>query len=160
MADMDFLARAKVCDGLDRHELGRVQLLCRPQGYREGERIFAGNQQADDLFMLWQGAVDLRFDLPGRPSSKESTISTVAEGATFGWSALVPPHRYRLSAYCTATASRVLRMGREDLQLLFDDHPRIGYVFMSNLARVIGQRFHELQDDLARSEGFDLMDHW
>ncbi len=160
MADKDFLARVEVCQGLDRHELGRIQLLCRPQGFREGERIFAEDQEAEDLFLLERGKVDLRFDLPGRPSDKDSTVSSVKEAGTFGWSALVPPHHYRLSAYCAATAAQVLRLAREDLLRLFDDHPRIGYRFMTNLAQVIGKRFHELQDDLARAEGFDLMDRW
>ncbi len=158
MADLKFLAMVEVCEGMDVHQLDKILSCCRTKTYSPGERVFAEGGGAEDLCFVVKGRVDLRFDLPGRSTSKETTISTVSRGGMFGWSALVPPHRYTLSSYCSGDKNcTLLCLKRDELTALFEDDPRLGYLFMRNLARVIGQRFNALQDDFARESGLELM---
>ena len=104
--------------------------------------------------------MELRYELPRGESTSDQALSVVEPGGSWGWSAMVPPHKYTLSGYCTSAACRFIRLQREDLWELFEQNPRIGYVFMRNLAVVIGQRFHAVQDELARRQGFDQVHRW
>ena len=160
MTDLDFLATVEVCSGLDQAEL--AQILERTDLVRraKGERILAEGDEAEDLFFVVQGRVDLRFEIPGRNADKEMTVSTVRPGGTFGWSALVPPHRYTLSSYAADEDCVLLHIKSRDLNQLFEMESRIGYIFMRNLAWVIGKRFHDLEEELVRREGMDLIHKW
>ena len=69
---------------------------------------------------------------------------------TFGWSSLVAPHKYRLSAYCATKSCQVIQIKREKLIELFKRDSKTGYLVMSNLVEIIGRRFRRLQDSAAK----------
>ncbi len=158
MSDLVFLASVEVCRDLTAEELSRLTACCRPDSRLAEELIGREGDEANDLFFLKEGEIELRFEMPGRETGPEMAISRVKPGDTFGWSALVPPHRYTLSSYCASTRCAFYRLDRQELLRLFDDHPRIGYIFMRNLTLVIAKRFLALQDDLARMHGYDLLE--
>ena len=65
-------------------------------------------------------------------------------GEAIGWSALIPPYRFTL----TATApleTEVIAIPREALQAHFEAHPAVGQTVSLNLACVIGQRLQVFQ---------------
>jgi (2Fe-2S) ferredoxin len=146
MTSLDFLRNVEVFKGLIDNKLAGIQDYCREKDYRHNERLFSDGEEATCLWVMRKGQVDLRFDLPDRPTSSRNTLSTVSEFMAFGWSSLVPPHRYRLSAYCASETCRVLQIEREMLLKIFKEDSKIGYVLMSNLVEIIGRRFHQLQD--------------
>jgi len=146
--------------GLGLPDLVKLQARCRADKCGEGERITVEGQAAEDFFLLKEGRVELRYELPGRESTSDHALSVVEPGGAWGWSALVPPHVYTLSAYSIAPQCRFLRLKREDLLGLFESDWRIGYFFMRNLATIIGQRFNAAQDELAKQQGFDQMHQW
>lgn len=158
MSDLVFLSSVEMCQGLTVEELAKLTGCCRMDSAQQDERIGEEGQEAADLFFLKEGRVELRFEMPGRESSQDMAITSVGPGSAFGWSALVPPHRYTLSTYCGSPRCSFYRLSREELMALFEREPRIGYVMMRNLTRVIANRFHALQDDLAKALGEDLMD--
>ena len=158
MSDLVFLASVEVCRDLTAEELSRLTACCRPDSRLAEELIGREGDEANDLFFLKEGEIELRFEMPGRETGPEMAISRVKPGDTFGWSALVPPHRYTLSSYCASTRCAFYRLDRQELLRLFDDHPRIGYIFMRNLTLGIAKRFLALQDDLARMHGYDLLE--
>jgi len=160
MDNIEFLGTVKMLAGLGLPELVKLQARCRADKCGEGERISVEGQAADDFFLLKEGRVELRYELPGRESSSEQALSVIEPGGAWGWSALVPPHVYTLSAYCIAPRCVFLRFRREDLLGLFESDWRMGYFFMRNLATIIAQRFNAVQDELARQQGFDQMHQW
>jgi CRP-like cAMP-binding protein len=152
-----FLGQVEVFKGLDPNQLKVLKPCCQVILFKQGDKIFS---EDDDAFFLWavvDGQVDLRFDLPGRESAGETTISTVLPGKVFGWSSLVPPNIYRLSAYCTSPDVEALQINRDCLKKLFRKDPLIGYVIMSNVAIVIGTRFQQLQDELSLKNGKSML---
>jgi len=155
MKDLEFLSKVDVLQGLNVSELVTLRGCCQTSQGQEGERLSAEGQEAQDFFLLMEGRVELRYELPRGLSSSDQTLSVVKPSGSWGWSALVPPHSYTLSAYCSSPACRFMRLRRDELWGLFDKNHRIGYIFMRNLASVIGQRFHAVQDELARQQGFD-----
>lgn len=159
MLSIDFLEKSELFKGLDDDQLAAVQTCCQEKEFRRGEMIFGKDQSVGDLYIVAEGQVDLRFDMPGRPTSDKNTISSVSEAAVFGWSSFVPPYKTTLSAYC-AKNSRVVLMKREELLGLFEKNPRIGYVVTSNLSKVVGKRFHRIQDEIVSRRGHDMMFDW
>ncbi|MFO7783774.1 MAG: cyclic nucleotide-binding domain-containing protein [Thermodesulfobacteriota bacterium] len=118
---------------------------CEEQSFRGGERLFAEGEEAAHLWVLTEGEVDLRFDLPGRSSSPQNTILTVGRGQALGWSSLVPPYEYKLSAYCAGESCTVLRIEKQFLLELFNKDPVIGYRIVRFLNSVASLHFQQLQ---------------
>ncbi len=146
MVSLDFLKNVRVFDGLDDRRIDKIRELCREEEYKQGDRIFREEDEARYLWIVLDGQVDIRFDLPGRDSSEVSTVYSETSANTFGWSSFVPPFRYILSAYCASRGCKVARLDKDYLTRIFDSDPRMGYLFMSNLAGVISTRFHDLQN--------------
>lgn len=109
-----------------------------------GEVIFRLGEDATSLFVVADGGVDLSFPLMIMGEMKEVRFQTLGVGQTLAWSALVPPHKLTMSARAAQT-SVLLGFPREALQHAFTCDPALGLRVMSNLARVIGFRLHELQ---------------
>lgn len=119
---------------------------CEEKSFRGGERLFAEGEEAGHLWVLTDGEVDLRFDLPGRSSSPQNTILTIGRGQVLGWSSLVPPYEYKLSAYCAGDSCNVLRMEKPFLLELFKKDPAVGYRIVSFLCGVASLHFQQLQE--------------
>jgi signal-transduction protein with cAMP-binding, CBS, and nucleotidyltransferase domain len=159
MLSIDFLEKSELFKGLNDDQLTAVQTCCQEKDFPRGEMVFVKDQSVEDLYIVLEGQVELRFDMPGRPTSDKNTISSVSEADVFGWSSFVPPYKTTLSAYCAKNCKIVL-MKREGLLSLFEKEPRIGYVVTSNLAKVVGKRFHRIQDEIVSRRGHDIMFDW
>lgn len=151
MNGLEFLQGVAVFKGLSDSQLAAIANHCREMDFRQNAKIFSEGDDATGLWIVKQGRVDLRFDLPDRPTSTKNTISTISEYMSFGWSSLVAPHKYRLSAYCAAKTCQVIQIEREALVERFKQDSKIGYVVMSNLVEVIGRRFRQLQDSALKT---------
>ncbi len=163
MSRLDLLKTVGVFSGLDENEIAQIEPICSEREYHHNARIFhgghviGGGDDARHLSILEEGRVDLRFDLPMRESDEETTVATVKPGQCFGWSSLVPPYRYTLSAYCTSDQCKVLELKRDELVEIFELDHKIGYVVMGNLSRIIARRFFILQDEYAKQLGHRMM---
>ena len=146
MTSLDFLRNVEVLKGLIDDKLAGIQDHCCEKDYRHKEKLFNEGDDATCLWIMRKGQVDLRFDLPDRPTSSSNTLSTVSEFMAFGWSSLVPPYKYSLSAYCATQTCRVIQIEKKMLLKIFEEDSKMGYVVMSNLVEIIGKRFHQLQD--------------
>ena len=144
--------------------IGQLTLLIPQRQVRALEPAIDVQQaEGDDAGHLWvvmEGQVGLRFDLPGHDTSKENTVSENTEGNTIGWSSFVPPHKYRLSAYCDSDACKLLQVEKECLVRLFEKDPKVGYTVMSEIANVIGKRFNQLQEEVIKRAGEEIMFNW
>ncbi len=160
MVNLDFLEKSEIFKGLNDDQLAAVHKYCQVNEYQRGNRVFAEGDEATHLCIVTDGQVDLRFDLPGRPTSEKNTISSITQGSTFQWSSLVPPHKTRLSSYCASRVCEIVQLERGDLMELFEKDTKIGYVVMSNLAVIVGGRFHKLQNEIANRRGYETMFNW
>ena len=151
MTSLDFLRSVAVFKGLIDSQLAGIKENCREMEFRQNTKLFREGEDATCLWIVKEGQVDLRFDLPDRPTSTKNTITSVSKYISFGWSSLVAPHKYRLSAYCATNSCRVIQIEREALLKLFKQDSKIGYVVMSNLVEIIGLRFRQLQDSASKA---------
>lgn len=145
MINLEFLKNVRAFNGLNDDELKKIQAGCREEIYKKGERLFREGEKARYIWIMIEGQVDIRFDLPGRESSPESTLYSETARKTFGWSSFVSPYKYILSAYCASGRCKVARLDKDYLLKLFETDKDMGYMLMSNLAGIMSLRFHDLQ---------------
>jgi CRP-like cAMP-binding protein len=160
MIHLDFLAEVEVFQGLDGEQLIEIKKCCHEEACDYDTKLISEGEDAVHLWIVQEGRIDLRFDLPGLSSSEESTISSISKAGAFGWSSFVPPYKYRLSGYCASKNCKLIKIEKACLIDLFEKDPGIGYVVMSSMANVVGRRFHRLQEEAAKSRGQDIMGGW
>jgi toluene monooxygenase system ferredoxin subunit len=160
MDELTFLSQVGLFKDLGRAELEKILPLCRKDHQGPGERIFSEGDNAEDVGIIIQGEVNLRFEMPGRETDQEHTLSVVPATKTFGWSALVPPHQFTLSSYAGPEGCQFYRIRGQDMIRLFDSNHRLGYIVMRNLNRVIAKRFHQMEDEIVQRQGHNLMHNW
>ena len=154
-------------DAMSENQLAAICLNCEEFQYRKGERIFAEGDEATDLWLVMKGQIDLRFEMPDhRPSSPQQTIASIRvddndpRAKIIGWSCFVEPYKMRLSAYCQANLNQIVKLKKADLLNLFATDPAMGYGFLSHMMALVGGRFHQFQDHVAKNMGEDLMSGW
>jgi NADP-reducing hydrogenase subunit HndB len=145
MIRLDFLKTVDVFNNLNDDQLSLLGQGCREKVYRNGDLLFKDGEDASQIWIVQEGRVDLRFDLPARETSEVTTFYSEWSGSTFGWSCFVPPFQYILSAYCASRECRVLQLDKEYLLALFEEDARMGYTLMTNITRVIRTRFQMMQ---------------
>jgi len=109
-----------------------------------GHVLFERGQDAEDLMILREGVVELLFPIMILGVTREVTMETKQAGAVVAWSSLVSPYHFTLSARCTSDC-RLVTFDRYTLYSFFEDDPHTGYLFMRNLAGVIGRRLQAMQ---------------
>ena len=160
MISLDFLEEVEVFQDLNDDQLAAVQSYCKESEYRRGDRLFGATEEPQYLWVVFDGQIELRQDLTGYHGFQADPISILSRGMTFGWSSLVPPFRYRLSAYCGSRRCRVLTFERVALSRLLEDDSGIGYPVMSRIVAIVGERFHQLREEIIKGIGHDIMNKW
>lgn len=146
MGVLERLKTMEIFRDLSPEQLRAIEPGCEEKRFRGEERLFAEGEEARSLWIITEGEVDLRFDLPGRATSPENTILTVGAGQALGWSSFVPPHEYKLSAYCAGDACRAIRIDKAFLLDLFLRDPAMGYHVVRFLAGVASLHLQQLQE--------------
>jgi CRP-like cAMP-binding protein len=167
MVSLEQLKKVHAFEGLTENQLVKLQPYCAQLEFQRGSKLFKEGDPAEHLWVVLEGAVDLRFELPDkRPPSEEHTVFSADVGLreqvaqTFGWSCFVPPFKMRLSAYCVAEKTIIIRVAKADLIKEFEKDPQMGYVFLTYLITVVGYRFHQFQDEIAKIKGKYIMAGW
>ena len=134
----------------------RVQISAIQRAYK----LFSAREEPMYLWAVIDGEVELRQEMPGDTRSLSDPISSLSRGMTFGWSSLVPPFEYRLSAYCASRRCKVLIVDREYLSRLLEKDSWLGYLVMSQIVSIVGERFHQLREEIIKGIGHDIINRW
>lgn len=114
----------------------------------EGERV-------TNFYLVLEGMVGIIIKVPDKEFeqtltrqitndliTRDITVSTVAEGEVFGWSALVPPNQS--TAYVKAlTSCRVLVFDYEELQPVITEDCCFGHLLTLKAAQIIRNRLRD-----------------
>lgn len=142
-SDVASLDQAEVFEGLSDEQRRRVAAVAVEREVAAGEVLFRMGDVADALYVIRSGRVELTFPLVVMGQAKETRFQSLEPGRTLAWSTLVPPHRLTMSAR-TTTPTQLSAFHRERMERLFDAEPGIARVVMSNVARVVATRLHEV----------------
>jgi signal-transduction protein with cAMP-binding, CBS, and nucleotidyltransferase domain len=160
MISLDFLENVEAFSDLDDDQLTAIQGCCEIVEFKRGEKIFAAGETPEYFWVVFEGQVNLTWDAMEGSAWPENTITTLSEGMPFGWSSLVPPYKYHLSAHSASRNCKTVRIPKDRLQQLFENDAQLGYKVMSKVMTVAGKRFHQLQDEVARHRGHDIINRW
>lgn len=143
-ADAALLARIPYFAALDAAALGRLARRCVTRRFRERAPLFEEGQRCDGLFIIAEGAVEIRqVSLRGR----EQVFHSEGPGATLGEGPLFDRGGYIASAVATKP-TRALLLPRADVLDLCRRHPGVALAILETLARRM-RRFAEMVSDLA-----------
>lgn len=144
-----------IFDGLTPEEAHSILERCETVKIKKGERAFEAGEPAEALFLVRSGRIEVRFKVVYLNATMDAPLDYVGAGDAFGWSALIPPHTYTLSAIATED-SELLRIKRSDLQECCERNPRVGYGVMKNIARMLGHRYEIARQGLLKGIQKDL----
>ncbi len=167
MINMEMLKLIKAFESMNDEQLEAVQKHCEELKFEKGDILFAEGDTAEHLWNVIKGQVDLRFEMPDkRATTSVQTITSInvkegnTEAMVLGWSCFISPYKMRLSAYCMTNTCKIIRIPKKALLQLFKDDSLMGYTFMSYIITVVGYRFQQFQDHVAKNLGEDLMSGW
>jgi CRP-like cAMP-binding protein len=148
MITSEYLKGVDIFEGLRREQLDNLVKFCEAVTCARDTIIFTEGDNANFLYILVQGRVDLRlrlrlfkrrFLVTKEDRSKEMIVTSVPEGKAFGWAALTKPSEYEVSAHCIEQ-SQLTRIDGQRLLTYCQEFPETGFFVMRNLATIIGQR--------------------
>jgi CRP/FNR family transcriptional regulator, cyclic AMP receptor protein len=138
------LEQTELFDGLTSDEFRQLTGIGRRRTLRAGEYLFLLGEDAVDFSVVTKGNVDLCFPMPLGGEVKDISIESLGEGKPLGWSALVKPYRFTLSARATQV-SEVVSFARMALIELFEHEPRLGHTFFMRISELVGIRLETFQ---------------
>lgn len=142
---MHLLSQCYLFKGLSEPQLLRLSEITKEIQIQKGQFFMREGQQAEELFVLKEGAVELLikveegFDLP---------IAIFRNpGDCTGTSALVEPYVYSLNSRCVKD-SKMLVINKTALKELMQGDHDLGCVIMKNLAQHLLDRLKETRQEL------------
>lgn len=155
----EVLAKSQMFAGLSLEDIYDVARISREQAHRQGETIFQESEEAHNLYILVQGKVSLEMCIPqpaARGPMQSCEIRVVAPGASFGWSAVVDPYVYTLSARCVE-ACRSVAIDGARLRDLMESNHHIGYRVLKRLSATVSSRLKDTRQTLASERGLAFL---
>lgn len=143
MISPETLRRFALFAGIDPAHFKDLAMAGEEVELEEGEWVFREGDEADSLYLIVSGTVDLKIALDAS-GERQADLETLVAGDVIGWSALVEPYQYTLGAVATSWANLV-KLDAAQLRQLMEDNPRLGFQITSRLAHVIGSRLKNLR---------------
>ena len=138
------LRQCEVFSGLNDSELDRVASSVVEKHYDAGTTIFQEGDSAEELLVVEEGKVALQMTLPKAQGElgRRITVDLVSKNEVVGWSAIVEPYVYTLTAVCLQEV-KALSISGNKLRELLRDNPKIGYEVVKGLIKVVASRLDD-----------------
>lgn len=134
----------ELLNGLSPDEVEQVLGLGSRLQIAAGTPLFRLGEPAGRLFLTARGRIRLTLPMQIRGQQEDILAEEISAGQTAGWSALIPPYLFTLTA-TALVETEAIALPREALQTYFAAHPEAGCKIAQNLATVIGHRLHLFQ---------------
>ncbi len=160
MISLEFLEQVDVFRKLNDDQLSAIRKCAEAVDFKRDDRIFVQGDPASHVWIVLKGDVELRTELSGQNRDAGSMPVFMAETHAFGWACFVPPYKYQLSCYCASRWCKVIRLNREDLLAIFEQDEIVGFKVMDYLLGAVGKQFAQLQDEIVKDRGIEMMSQW
>lgn len=131
-------------EGLPQEEVDKTLALGVRMVLPTGAELFHLGGEADRIYLIVRGRLRLTMPMQVRGREQDVLVEERGPGHTVGWSALIPPYRFTLTA-AAPLETEVIAFSREALQHHFNAFPESGCAVFLNLAAVVGQRLQLFQ---------------
>jgi|GEM_PF-792897 len=142
---MHLLSSCYLFKGLSESQLLRLSAITKEIQIQKGQFIMQEGQQAEELFVLKEGAVELLTTVENGFELPIAMLRNVGECT--GTSSLVEPYVYSLNARC-AEDGKLLVIKKTALKKLMSADHELGCIVMKNLAKHMLDRLKETRREL------------
>ena len=136
------LKEIQLFQGIDYDVMEKLAEISTEEEYEKGMVLFNRGDQAEALYILVQGSLNLIIQNGGT-----ITFSLTEPGEVFGWSSMAEHGYYTASGVCS-TALKAIKIDRNQLDKLFDNHPKEGLKILRRLTSVVANRLSNVYNDL------------
>lgn len=131
--------RTEIFEELDADMIDLISPLFETYSCQPGTTIFQQGEQAEFLYLVLDGKVDMSFKpYDGVPI----TVSHIGKGGLFGWSAVVGSDNYTSTAVAIEDLEAV-RVHGSDLRKFCREHPEAGKDILERLANGVSSRWND-----------------
>jgi CRP/FNR family cyclic AMP-dependent transcriptional regulator len=144
--------------GFSDEELAKVASVAAEETYDAGAQMYKNGDPARALYMVQEGKILLVMDGylgPHRPPM-QVTVDVVTKGESSGWSAVVEPYIFTLSALCIDRA-KMIAIDGVGLRKLMDEDCALGFGIMKATAKVIANRLTHTRIILVGERGLSTL---
>ena len=131
--------------GISQSHIERIAAISREQQYQMGQWLFQEGQEAEHLYLVKDGSVELVIKVEEAVEIPMAVIRP--DNGCLGIGALVEPYRYSLSARCLED-STLIAVSRTQLDKLMHDDSELRCAVMTNLAIKLLDRLKETRQEV------------
>lgn len=146
---MAFLKSISEFECLADNELEQIARIAKLKSVNAGEPVDVQGQPADKFYILVTGRLAVVLTLDLGVAHQTYQIMTLGPGQMFAWSGLVGNPHYTAGSRALTNCS-FLEFDVRELQQLFEQDPKLGYVIMRLVAQTIASRLKHIQLQLAQ----------
>jgi CRP/FNR family transcriptional regulator len=137
------IKRNYLCQGATNDDLASLVEIAAPRKYPQGEILFNGGDEADAMFVVEIGTVDIV------PIGKDLAVVTIGSGQAFGEMAFFSRGKRPASARAREM-SHILRIPFDRLEQLLAERPALAITFYRNACGFLAKHVRTLLSDLNR----------
>lgn len=143
------LQDSELFGALTEEELSKLAPFCSDFVILEDAVVFTEGRAASHLYLVTEGQIALQkaIRVPHARHSRRTTVALCGPRDVVGWSALVEPFKYTLSAMGWES-SRLISVDAKLLRRALDVCPEMGYKVMMSLSAVMSRRLRQTTEAL------------
>jgi CRP-like cAMP-binding protein len=146
MVSAEWMKKTELFGTLSESQLNILLSHSSEESFPEGETIFRQGDEANDLYILIEGMLDLSVKTGEKFDFLTSKVEK--EGAAFGIPSLIEPFRYNVTATCLKP-SKVLVINAGCLKMDMEKDPTMGMEIMKKLVSIYFNRLNEIRSGVS-----------
>jgi len=146
MVSAEWLKKTELFGNLKESQLDALLSRSSVEAFPEGKTIFRQGEDANHLYILIEGLVDLSVKTGEKIDFLTSKVEK--EGSAFGIPSLIEPFRYNMTATCLKP-SKVLVIDAGRVKNDMEKDPKMGMEIMKKLASIYFNRLSEMRSGIS-----------
>ncbi|MGR3218431.1 MAG: Crp/Fnr family transcriptional regulator [Candidatus Anammoxibacter sp.] len=142
------IGKFDICHGLTEENLSHLQGILKLMTFQPGETIINKGDDADNLFFLADGEVNVSVNLP---NGSVKTLATLSSGMVFGEMAIIEQST-RSADVRANTRSSCYTLAVAEFDKLSTTNAKIKITLLINFARILSKRLREANQKIIALE--------
>lgn len=127
---VEILKRVHLFSGLSNNDLLLISNLCEEVSVEPGDTVAKQATVGDSFFVIANGTIEVVVE----SKSNYTNLLTLGEGQVFGEMTMLDKGYRSATGNAGTSGCKLLKIENAQLNALFEEYNRIGYVFMRHLA--------------------------
>ena len=139
------LGESELFSKLSSDQLTGIAVICSETIVVEGTLLFSQGRRANRLYIVTEGLIALQMAtrVPHATESRRTTVAICGRGEVVGWSAMVEPFQYALSAMAWEQC-RLIAIDAILLRRALATNQATGFHVMQSLSEVMSRRIQQI----------------